>query len=473
MVRAFLFLLALSRASAQEPDFETLIRDQVQALKPAVRAAPRIGTWKDPPRYGWLDSSTFLGPFGLRLDRSCMAYEGAAYPAVPGKFVTSAREMHDRLQSCASTRVVRATVGLLYERMSRARVLCDPKACKYEDETINAYACADSDKLEIKFPKADKYIEPGTLFHELVHSTRHVDNQSFEDHSHHGKNPLRDEIYFWERHCFEHADLVRRMREALLKDAEKEKLDFETQSDLKRVNELAFEVCARPFRYNVRRKLRSTEREIEGVCGQYAAYLMMEINMARQVRALTAAAGVCNPAADRAECPKAAFFTPGTPEYAALAQAGLFPPPLGPYSPEAFGVWTDKACSYFNGSSNTGNPSWTLSMCAERLDRRARDTAAIESLFAAEVSWEDIGKIQSYFARLAAKSRALAEGPGRYENALSEAGEAFIQKYYKASLNECEGAAIKGTSFCRDLALDSPAMRLLGLMYLHWHPKTL
>lgn len=143
-----------------------------------------------------------------------------------------------------------------------------------------------------------------------------------------------------------------------------------------------------------------------------------------------------------------------------------------------FGAWTEAACAYFDGSSNQGNPSWALRLCAERLDKRARDTAAIESLFASGVSWEDIGRVQSYFARLAAKSRALSEGPGRYENArgesvLDEGNEAALRKHYAASLKECASAEIKGKVFCRDLALDSPAMTLLGRIYLHWLPKTL
>jgi hypothetical protein len=473
---AAVLALLCGPALAQEPSFEARINEALRRLKPSPRAAPRIGSWNDPKAYRWLDARTFLGPFGVRVDRSCMAFEGSAYPAAPAKFVAGVREMHEKLQKCAAERVVPATVALVYDYAPLTSVRCDPQDCVYDDPDVKALACTDQQKREITFKEKSAYPGADTILHELAHATGHVDNQTTEEHRYHGRHPLRDEIYFWERHCFRQPDLLRLMREELGKRLEAAKLDRhgDDAGALKRIHAEAYEVCARPFRYNVRRRFRAAEAEVRSVCRQYADFLMMEINLERMQRRLTAEAGDCSVASDKVECPAPAFFTPGSPEAAILEEADLVPPPRGKYSGKAFGDWTLKACAFYDGRTTHGNPSGDLYVCAGRLEERASETDRLLKLFNAGVSWDEIGRLQHYFRRLAGKARALHAGPGQYDPlVVDDAPEETLPGLFRASLAECAKPLIKDTRFCADLALGEAPMNVLGALKLHWKPRTL
>lgn len=462
-MKALLLALLLWNPAASAGDFEAELNAALKAAKPSVRAAPRIGEqeWRDPKHYRWIDLKTYLGPFGLRLDAGCLGAEGAGYVnGVPSKFIVAARQMHETVQRCAAERVLPATVGLIYARAPKLTVRCDPKACEYPDDPeFKAWACASADKGTVTFKDLSRYPHPSTLFHELMHATKHVDNQTLADHRKQGFHRTRDEVYFWERHCFDLPGQLQRMREELELRVKANSLG-ETPADLKATRREAFEVCALPFRHNERRALWANEREIAATCDQYADFLALERNLARHVRRLTAEAGAGRPKLTKAE-------------EDLLARARLFLPPSGPYSAKAFGDWTTRACAYYSEAESAGNPSWTLRLCARRLAERAQDDAIVADLFGAGLDLLKIMEVQDYFAALALKADALAQGPGRYEKAVEEAGERKLEEYYRASLKECGRPEIAKTDLCDALKLDAPAMRMLGALFLHWKPKTL
>jgi hypothetical protein len=474
---AALAALALCAGAAGAQDFESQIRAALAELRPATRGAP-VGRWTEPPFYGWLpDGRTYVGPFGVKLDRGCMAFEGKAYPAVPIKFVLGLRQMHETLQACARERVLPATAAQVYRVAPEMRVYCDPKACEYPDDPdVKAIACADREKRTIWFKTPEDYFGAGTAFHELAHASGHVDNQTTLEHRRHRLYPLRDEVYFWERHCFAQDGLVERMRTELDKRLEAAKLDklSEDQAVLSKIHAAAYETCATPFRYNVRRPY-AVEAEVKAVCGQYAGYLMMEINLARSVRRLAAEAGGCSAAADKADCPAAGFFEPGAPERRAADRAGLLPPAAArAFSGQAFIEWTWAACTFFDSRDARDNPSGSLWACASKLAERAAESERLVRLADAGVSWDEIGKLQAYLRRLAAKAKALREGPGRYDELIKEKPaerEKAVAGYYAASLAACGVPEARFTRFCADLGLDEPPMRLLGALAVHWRPK--
>jgi hypothetical protein len=324
---------------AEEPDFERTLNEAIEKLRPEARAAGSFGRWTDPRTYDWINPTTFRGPFGLMLDASCAPTEGIRPPQAPAKFLAAVKEMQARVQWCARTRILPATVGLIYGRMPKTRVRCDPKDCTYDDPTIHASACSYEDASLITFKDLGAYPDPSSLFHELLHLTKHVDNQALDDHAHPKKHPLRDEVYFWEKHCFDQTRLVDDMREELSARVGAARLSLEKQADLLKVHQLALEVCATPFRYNVQlSRPVFTGPEVEAVCRQYAQYLMMEINLGHAMNStLMPLVLACDPARDRIACPSADLFNASSAAAKRLAAYGVvFPPNPAQYTPEVF-----------------------------------------------------------------------------------------------------------------------------------------
>lgn len=473
---AALLCVLAPAARAEEPDFDKVARGLVERLRQGPRAAGRIGTWRDEPRQVWIDANTFRGPFGLMLDSSCVQWEGTKAGEYPAKFQSAVYEMHRKVQECAATRGLPSTVGLIYERMPQTRLRCDAKGCPNPDPTVHPAACASAAERRITWKDQSSYPSAATLFHELQHVTAHIDNQSTVDHNHPALHRLRDEAYFWEAHCFDQEGLLRTLRAEHERRLRAAKLSLSPPADLRKVYEAAFDSCAVPLRYQVRdHRIVFNAREIESFCRPYADYLMMEVNLKRQLTfGLMPLMTGCS-ARDPIRCPRSELRDPASAPAKAAAEAGiLLPPDPAVYSPAEFTEWTWKACYKRYPNESESSPAFLLMDCSRSQRAKLDDPKVLEKLKAAGLSDEDVASLKAFNELAAAKAEAVGEGPGRWETFMEKGnGESAVKKFVPAVLARCARPDIKETSLCAELRADSSAIHLTVQLLLHWQPKTL
>ncbi len=472
LLAALSLLPAPGTSSAQELDFQGIAPELIEDARGGPRAAGRIGSWNSAGTPRWIDDSTFVGPYGLRVDRSCLALEGKTYPQVPARFIETVQALHDGVQNCASRRVLPATVGLIYDRMPGVTIKCDARAC-----ADNAYACAPHGNGDIFIKVPEYYRAPGTYFHELMHKTKAVDNQVVEHHNDAFHTSLRDEVYFWQGHCFKQEELIGKLRKSLGKELKARNLSLSSVEDAAAIYPLAFDACAVPLRYNERKgRVEFNAREVEAVCKQYQDYLMMEVNMRRALTAnLTPLILACSPARDKIQCPGPELSDSGSEAGRELFLVEILAPPRSDsYSPEALAEWTQGVCPEADRRDLEDSPSFIIQQCAKTQALRLARPEVAQGLREAGVEERDLQSLKAYFALVEAKARAVSDGPGLYlEFPEKETGEAALKRRVPRVLARCADPAVKDSALCAELQPDSSTMRLMARLLMHWEPETL
>lgn len=288
---------------------------------------------------------------------------------------------------------------------------------------------------------------------------------------------LRDEVYFWQGHCFKQEELIGKLRKSLGKAVRERGLSLSSTADAAAIHALAFDACAVPLRFNERKgRVEFNAREVEAVCKQYQDYLMMEVNMRRAITAtLTPLILACSPARDKIQCPRAELSDSGSEAGRELLNAGILAPPRSdPLSPEALEGWTQSVCPEADRRDLADTPSFIIHQCAKTQSLRLARPEVARDLSAAGVPEHDLQSLKGYFELVAAKARAVSDGPGRYsEFPDGETGEAVLMRRVPRVLARCAEAAIKDSSLCAELQADSSTMRLMARLLMHWEPETL
>jgi hypothetical protein len=121
-----------------------------------------------------------------------------------------------------------------------------------------------------------------------------------------------------------------------------------------------------------------------------------------------------------------------------------------------------------------GNSASTVSACARS---QANSLDGLENLAALELidlKYSELAGLRQYFSLIAAKARAVADGPGGYKDFNQKGSEeGAARKVLSAVMARCSEPEIKDSALCAELKPDSSTVRLMVLMLLHWQPKTL
>jgi hypothetical protein len=477
-VKSILFLLAMTAAAESKTrgDFSAQAEALIGEFKPGARAAPTIGEPRKAKKTGWdAAGSVYTGPFGLKLDASCRGLEGISAGQKPAKFKRAVEEMHRRVQRCAATRVLPATVGLIYDVMPGITVRCDPSLCSADKD-----ACARYDERDINF--RDAYLDRGLLFHELLHHTRHVDNQKPEEHeAANFYNTLRDEVYFWHQHCFHLSELLGKMWPFVLKKTKDQGITLKTPQKFKKINALALDVCAEPLRYVKRKRPVFTEEEIESVCGLYAEYFTHKMHLRWTLESKLIPLALDCSARDAIDCPDELAFDAESPVGKALAAVDVRLPPRDETMDDAaVAGWVGAACAPAGSSADArvaaaiaqANGSIAaLRACVVKQGSRLR--SAKQGLVAGGMTEAEVDSIAAYLDLAALKLEALRAGPGSYEHFGFDEGEKTAKTYLAEMNGACARKEIAGSALCEDLQLDAAPVKLMVKMLMYWSPETL